>query len=101
MKVVEDIQRQTSPHSAPCIVYGTRTLTEEEHIALRWAARSGVTRYAPNPERLLDESALRSHRHEALRYAAQNDMLRKLRETDAVRAGKKLFFVAAERPTMF
>jgi CheY-like chemotaxis protein len=101
MKVVEDIQRQVSPNPVSCIVYGTRPLTEEEHIELRWAARSGATRYAPNPERLLDESTLLCHRNEAMLSSEQKEILRKLRHTDSVLAGKKVLVVDDDLRNIF
>jgi signal transduction histidine kinase/DNA-binding response OmpR family regulator len=101
MKILEDIQRHASSPVPPCILYGTRPLTEEEHIELRWAARSGGARYAPNPERLLDESTLLSHRNEQLLSDEQKEILRKLRQTDAVLAGKKVLVVDDDLRNIF
>ncbi|HVW83109.1 MAG TPA: response regulator, partial [Bryobacteraceae bacterium] len=93
MKVIEDIHRQSAPQQPPCIIYGTRPLSEEEDIELRWAARSGAVRYAPTPERLLDESTLMSHRNEQMLSEPQKEMLRRLRETDSTLAGRKVLVV--------
>ena len=101
MKVIEDIHRQTAPHLLPCIVYGTRPLTEQEDIELRWAARSGVVRYAPTAERLLDETTLMSHRDEKGLSDRQREMLLKLRQTDATLAGKKVLVVDDDLRNIF
>ena len=101
MKVIEDIHKQTAPHMMPCILYGTRPLTEQEDIELRWAARSGAVRYAPTPDRLLDETTLMSHRDEKGLSEKQREMLTALRQTDATLAGRKVLVVDDDLRNMF
>jgi HAMP domain-containing protein/signal transduction histidine kinase/CheY-like chemotaxis protein len=101
MKVIEDIHRQMAPQSVPCVVYGSRALTEEESIELRWSARSGVVRFAPTPERLLDETTLMSHRNQNALNEKQKSMLAKLRERDATLAGKKVLVVDDDLRNIF
>jgi len=101
MKVIEDIHKQTAPHMMPCILYGTRPLTEQEDIELRWAARSGAVRYAPTPERLLDETTLMSHRDEKGLSEKQREMLTALRQTDATLAGRKVLVVDDDLRNIF
>jgi hypothetical protein len=101
MKVIEDIHRQIGPQLTPCIVYGTRALKEEEYIELRWAARSGLVRFAPTAERLLDETTLMSHRNESGLSEKQRTMLAKLRQTDATLAGRKVLVVDDDLRNIF
>jgi HAMP domain-containing protein/signal transduction histidine kinase/CheY-like chemotaxis protein len=101
IKIIEEIHRQTAPHLLPCIVYATRALTPEEDMELRWAARSGAVRYAPTPERLLDESTLMSHRNESMLSDAQKQMLLTLRQTDATLAGRKVLVVDDDLRNIF
>ncbi|HZL57932.1 MAG TPA: response regulator, partial [Bryobacteraceae bacterium] len=101
MKIIEDIHRQMAPHMVPCVVYGSRALTEEEYIELRWAARSGVVRFAPTPERLLDETTLMSHRNENELSEKQKEILAKLRLTDSTLAGKKVLVVDDDLRNIF
>jgi CheY-like chemotaxis protein len=101
MKVIEDIHRRMAPQTVPCVVYGSRALTEEEYIELRWSARSGVVRFAPTTERLLDETTLMSHRNEAALTDQQKEILAKLRERDATLAGKKVLVVDDDLRNIF
>jgi signal transduction histidine kinase/DNA-binding response OmpR family regulator/HAMP domain-containing protein len=101
MRIVDEIHRQTQPMSMPCVVYGSRALTDEEHIELRWAARSGRVRFAPSLERLLDESTLMSHRNESGLSQPQKEILTKLRQTDATLAGKKVLVVDDDLRNIF
>jgi CheY-like chemotaxis protein len=101
MKVIEEIHRQTAPQMVPCIIFGTRPLTEQEDIELRWAARSGAVRYAATPERLLDESTLMSHRDEKGLSDKQREMLTALRQTDSTLAGKKVLVVDDDLRNIF
>ena len=101
IKIIEDIQKQNAAQVTPCVVYATRGLTEEEDIELRWAARSGMVRYAPTLARLLDETTLMSHRNEKALSQTQGEMLRELRQTDATLAGKKVLVVDDDLRNIF
>jgi HAMP domain-containing protein/signal transduction histidine kinase/DNA-binding response OmpR family regulator len=91
-QLVEEIQAETSP-MPPVVVCGPRRPGAEAESAIKSLARQSVVRYAESLERLLEETVLLLHRPEADLSESQREILRALRQSASVLAGKKVLVV--------
>ena len=92
-RLVEQIQREVSPHTPPMIVFGADGLIESEAREIRRLAHSSLLRLATSSDRLLDESVLLFHRAESALSEIQQKTLASVRQHDLVLAGRKLLVV--------
>jgi HAMP domain-containing protein/signal transduction histidine kinase/CheY-like chemotaxis protein len=91
-QLVEEIQAETSP-MPPVVVCGPRRPSVEAESAIKSLARQSVVRYAESLERLLEETVLLLHRPEGDLSDSQREILRALRQSASVLAGKKVLVV--------
>ena len=91
-QLVEEMQAETSP-MPPVVVCGPRRPNAVAESAIRSLARQSVVRYAESVERLLEETVLLLHRPEADLSESQREILKALRQSASVLAGKKVLVV--------
>jgi CheY-like chemotaxis protein len=75
------------------IIHTGKELTRREETRLKKYAETIIVKDAHSPERLLDETSLFLHRHEARLPANQRRMLEQLHNADAVFEGKRVLVV--------
>jgi signal transduction histidine kinase/DNA-binding response OmpR family regulator/HAMP domain-containing protein len=85
--------KKEGPQQMPVIVYTGKDLTRREETRLRKYAETIIVKDARSPERLLDETSLFLHRHEARLPADKRRMLEQLHNADAVFEGKRVLVV--------
>jgi HAMP domain-containing protein/signal transduction histidine kinase/CheY-like chemotaxis protein len=91
-QLVEEIQAEISP-MPPVVVCGPRRPSAEAESAIKSLARQSVVRYAESLERLLEETVLLLHRPEADLSESQREILKALRQSASVLAGKRVLVV--------
>jgi signal transduction histidine kinase/CheY-like chemotaxis protein len=92
IQLVEEIQAEISP-TPPVVVCGPKRLGAEAEDAIQRLARQSVVRYAESQERLLEETVLLLHRAETDLSELQREVLKGLRQSGSVLAGKKVLVV--------
>jgi len=92
VQLVEEIQAEISP-TPPVVVCGPKRLGAEAEDAIQRLARQSVVRYAESQERLLEETVLLLHRAETDLSELQREVLKGLRQSGSVLAGKKVLVV--------
>ncbi len=92
VQLVEEIQAEISP-MPPVVVCGPRKPGAEAESAIKGIARQSVVRYAESLERLLEETVLLLHRPEADLSESQREILKALRQSASVLAGKRVLVV--------
>ena len=93
LQLVEEIQKQLSPHVPPVILMATRTFSAREEQELAHAARISVVKRANTLERVLDDTVLLLHRAEGDLTEEQCRILEHLRKTDPTLIGKTVLVV--------
>ena len=84
---------RNQPHRRRWCVCGPKRLGTEAEEAIQRLARQSVVRYAESPERLLEETVLLLHRAEADLSESQREILKALRQSSSLLAGKKVLVV--------
>jgi HAMP domain-containing protein/signal transduction histidine kinase/DNA-binding response OmpR family regulator len=92
IQLVEEIQAEINP-TPPVVVCGPKRLGAEAEDAIQRLARQSVVRYAESQERLLEETVLLLHRAETDLSELQREVLKGLRQSGSVLAGKKVLVV--------
>jgi CheY-like chemotaxis protein/two-component sensor histidine kinase len=100
-RILNELERIAPDHRMPCVMYATRDLSYEEHVDLKFAARSGAIRLVRTAERLLDETALLLHRSDADLSEEQKRVLTQARQVDSKLAGKKALVVDDDLRNIF
>ena len=85
----------------PVIVYTGRSLTRDEEQALRRFANSIIIKGARSPERLLDEVTLFLHQVETTLPADRQQMLKRVRDRDAMLEGRRILIVEDDVRNVF
>jgi signal transduction histidine kinase/CheY-like chemotaxis protein len=85
--------KKEGPQDLPVIVHTGKDLTRREETRLKKYAETIIVKDARSPERLLDETSLFLHRHEARLPADKRRMLEQLHNADAVFEGKRVLVV--------
>ncbi len=101
IEFVEKIQSGSTAPVAPIVVSGSRKLTESQVADIHRCARAGPVRYAPTIERLLEETVLLLHRHEAGLTEEQRRVLAEIRQNDATLAGRKVLVIDDDLRNIF
>jgi len=85
----------------PVIVYTGRALTRDEETRLRRYSKSIIIKGARSPERLLDEVTLFLHKVEASLPEDKRDLLRRVRQRDAVFEGRTVLLAEDDVRNIF
>jgi CheY-like chemotaxis protein len=101
IRLIEDLQRRVTPYAPPAIIYSPKPLNEDHARRIHALSRTSMVRYAPSPERLLDESTLLFHRMEGDLSASQRQLLSELRRNDHLLAGRKVLVVDDDLRNIF
>jgi hypothetical protein len=99
--LIDRIEADPRLGALPIIVYTGRDLTREEEAALARRADAVILKNAQSMEHLLDQTALFLHRNEAKLPASKRQMLKKVRESDPVFAGKTVLVVDDDARNIF
>ncbi len=91
-QLVEEIRNEASP-MPPVVVCGPKRPGAEAEAAIRRLARQSVIRYAESQERLLEETVLLLHRSDADLSESQRELLKAIRQSGSVLAGKRVLVV--------
>ncbi len=91
--LIDRIEADSRLEALPIIVYTGRELTPEEAQGLARRADAIILKNVDSMEHLLDQTALFLHRNEAKLSAPKRLMLKKVRESDPVFAGKTVLVV--------
>ncbi|HEX7600113.1 MAG TPA: response regulator, partial [Polyangiaceae bacterium] len=91
--VIDRIKADSRLEALPIIVYTGRELTREETDGLALRTDAIVLKSVHSSEELLDQTTLYLHRNEAKLPAPKRQMLKKVRESDPVFAGKTVLVV--------
>jgi CheY-like chemotaxis protein len=75
------------------VVCGPKRLSPEAEAAIKRLARQSVVRYAESEERLLEETVLLLHRADADLSESQREILKAIRQTGSMLAGKRVLVV--------
>jgi CheY-like chemotaxis protein/methyl-accepting chemotaxis protein len=92
-ELIDRIEANPQLEALPIIVYTGRDLTEEEKEALARRTSAIILKNVHSMEHLLDQTALFLHRNETKLSAPKRQMLKKMRESDPVFAGKTVLVI--------
>jgi len=92
-ELLERIHVEQKLSEVPIIVFTGRELSSDEDRQLRRAAKSVIVKGVESPERLLDETALFLHRDVKQMPPAQQNIVRRLHESDDVLREKRVLVV--------
>ncbi len=98
---VETVQARLAPFVPPFMIFGTRKLGQTQATELHRLSQVSVVRYAPSPERLLDETMLLLHRSERILSDRQKTMLEAARQTDPILSGRKVLVIDDDLRNIF
>jgi CheY-like chemotaxis protein len=101
IEFVEDVQARLAPFVPPFLIFGTRKLGQAQAAELHRLSQLSVVRYAPSPERLLDETMLLLHRSEGILSDRQKTMLEAARQADPILAGRKVLVIDDDLRNIF
>ncbi len=91
--LLETLSREDAYAFPPVIVYTGRDLSADDELKLRRYSKSIIIKGAKSPERLLDEVTLFLHRVVSDLPDAQQKMIRKARNRDAILEGRRILIV--------
>jgi HAMP domain-containing protein/signal transduction histidine kinase/CheY-like chemotaxis protein len=100
-RVLAELEPNAAERPMATVLYGTRPLSYEESVDLKFAARAGAIRFVQSPERLLDETTLLLHRRLENLSNEQRGVLSKVRRVDSKLAGKKALVVDDDLRNIF
>ena len=98
---IEEVQARFGPFVPPVIILGSPQLDSYHAAQLHRLSRISSIRYAPSLERLLDETVLTLHRLEEDLTEIQRLAIGKVRQVDAVLAGRKILVVDDDLRNIF
>jgi HAMP domain-containing protein/CheY-like chemotaxis protein/signal transduction histidine kinase len=101
IEFIDRVQAQSPLHVPGIIVSGTSNLSEQLVTEIHKCARAGAVRYAPEMERVLEQSVLLLHRKEAAVSDEQKRLLAEVRQGDRMLAGKKVLVVDDDSRNIF
>ncbi|MEP7120553.1 MAG: response regulator, partial [Byssovorax sp.] len=91
--LIDRIERDPRLETLPIIVYTGRELTREETRGLEMRTSAVILKNVDSMQSLLDQTALFLHRDESKLSGPRRQMLKKVRESDPVFAGKTVLVV--------
>ena len=91
--LIDRIERDPRLDTLPIIVYTGRELTREETRGLEMRTSAVILKNVDSMQSLLDQTALFLHRDESKLSAPRRQMLKKVRESDPVFAGKTVLVI--------
>lgn len=91
--LLETLSRESAYSFPPVIVYTGRELSADDEVRLRRYSKSIIIKGAKSPERLLDEVTLFLHQVVSDLPDAQQKMIRKARNRDAILEGRRILIV--------
>jgi len=91
--LIDRIEQDPRLEALPIIVYTGRELTREETSGLQRRTSAVILKSVDSMQSLLDQTALFLHRDEAKLSAPRRQMLKKVRESDPVFAGKTVLVI--------
>ena len=101
IEFVEEVQARLAPFVPPLLIFGTRKLGRAQAAELHRLSQFSVVRYAPSPERLLDQTMLLLHRSEEILSDTQKAMLEVARQADPMLAGRKVLVIDDDLRNIF
>jgi len=101
IQLLEQLNNEAKWRQIPVITYVERDLTTQEEVILQNCADHLIIKETHSPERLLDEVTLFLHEIESKLSEKQQQMLRKVRDKEAILAGKKLLLVDDDMRNVF
>jgi CheY-like chemotaxis protein len=93
LELADQVSRNPGLRDTPMILYSLKDLTPKEEAQFKRMARGMTLKHVRSAERLLDQTSLFLHRFVGRLPESRVRMLRRLHETDAVLAGKKVLIV--------
>jgi len=100
-ELIEMLEKTSSMHIPPIIVYTGREISREEENRLREYADSIIIKGVKSEDRLLDETALFLHRIVENMPQDQRKIIQKLYDKDEIFRGKKLLLVDDDMRNVF
>ena len=100
-ELIDRIESDPRLTGLPIIVYTGRDLTHEEAEGLARRTDAIILKSVSSAEQLLDQTALYLHRNEAMLSAPKRQMLKQVRESDPVFAGKTVLVVDDDLRNIF
>jgi CheY-like chemotaxis protein len=101
LDLIEAIRRRPELRELPIIIYADRDLVRDRARRLGELAESIIIKGDRSPERLLDETALFLHRVEANLPESKQLILRQIRESDSILAGRTVLIVDDDARNLF
>ncbi len=101
LELIETIRKRPSLRELPIVVYAAEDLVRDQAPRLEELAESVIIKGEKSPERLLDETALFLHRVEANLPESKRRILRQVRGSDPILAGRKVLIVDDDARNLF
>jgi CheY-like chemotaxis protein len=101
LELIESIRRRPDLRELPIIVYAEPDLARDQAHRLEELSESIIVKGERSPDRLLDETALFLHRVEANLPESKRRILKQLRESDSVLAGRTVLIVDDDARNLF
>jgi CheY-like chemotaxis protein len=101
LELIESIRKRPDLRELPIIVYAEPDLARDQAHRLEELSESIIIKGERSPDRLLDETALFLHRVEANLPESKRRILRQLRESDSILAGRIVLIVDDDARNLF
>ena len=101
LELIETIRKRPGLRELPIVVYAAEDLVRDQAPRLEELAESVIIKGEKSPERLLDETALFLHRVEANLPESKRRILRQVRGSDPILAGRKVLIVDDDARNLF
>src|SRR5262249_11278415 len=101
LDLIEAIRKRPELRALPILIYADRHMVRDPALRLGELAESIIIKGDRSPERLLDESALFLHRVEANLPESKRLILRQIRESDSILAGRTVLIVDDDARNLF
>jgi CheY-like chemotaxis protein/signal transduction histidine kinase/HAMP domain-containing protein len=101
LELIETIRKRPNLRELPIVVYAAEDMVRDQARRLEELAESVIIKGEKSPERLLDETALFLHRVEANLPESKRRLLREIRGTDPILAGRKVLIVDDDARNLF
>jgi CheY-like chemotaxis protein len=101
LELIESIRKRPSLRELPIVVYAAEDLVRDQTPRLEQLAESVIIKGEKSRERLLDETTLFLHRVEANLPESKRRILRQVRGSDPILAGRKVLIVDDDARNLF